>query len=394
VPDAYYDPMRARGLEPAAAAHFAMCKNIDDNVGRLLGHLERLGIDDNTIVVFLTDNGAAGRAAQYYNAGMRGWKTSTHEGGTRVPLFIRWPAAGWNAAIIEELAEHVDFYPTLADLAGVPMVDGPPVDGVSLRPLIEGNAADWPERILFTHNPLDETNRYPGAVRTPRYRLVCRIDGPQAGSQASNRDHTRSDWMLFDMKYDPGETTNIAAKHPDIVAELAALYEEWIDDVSAKGVRRWPIQVGHSAHNPVVLHASQAFFEAPVAFQVGGFAYDWLTHWSDLSGEISFELDVQQAGYYGLEIAYTCEPEDAGSILVVTAGEASASVTVPAFAAVEIDLPNRDEASNIRYRNREWGKLPIGKLFLPEGEIVIRMNAQKIAGGNVMDFKHLSLALQ
>lgn len=394
VPDAYYDRVQAHGLSPAAAAHFAMCKNIDDNVGRLLHHLERLGLAENTLVVFLTDNGAAGQAARYYNAGMRGWKTSTHEGGTRVPLFLRWPAAEWEPHVVEALAEHVDLYPTLVDLVGIKSAEGPPVDGISLRPLIEDPGATWTERTLFTHNPIDETNRYPGAVRTPRYRLVNRIDGPQSGSQAVNRDETRSDWMLFDMKYDPAERHDIADQHPELVRELAALYEEWIDDIHAEGLRRWPLPVGHDEHDPVRLHASQAYFEDPVRYAVGGFAHDWLTGWTDDSGEIRFEVDANEGGVYDVAIAFTCPPEDAGSSVTVSGGSSSASAVVPSFAPVDIDLPNRDEASNERYRNREWGILPVGSIRLPEGVSTIRIKADSLAGDSVMDFKHLALTKQ
>jgi len=391
VPDSYFDPLKARGVETNAAAHLAMCRNIDDNVGRLMEQLEVLGIAENTLVLFLTDNGAAGSPARYWNAGMRGWKTSTHEGGTRVPLFLHWPAAKWEPHEVEELAEHVDLYPTLMDLCGIELPEGPPIDGISLRPLIEDPEADWPERVLFTHNGIDETNRYPGAVRTPRYRLVCTIDGPQAGSQSVNRDETRSAWMLFDMKEDPGETTDIAKKHPEVVDALAAQYEAWVDYIHAEGLRRWPLPVGHDAHNPVRLHASQAYKRAPVAYAVGGFAHDWLTNWTSTEGAIWFEVDAAEAGRYAVEIAYTCEPENAGSEIEVRAGGSRVTATVAAAEPVAIDLPNRDEASNERYRNRKWGTLRMGTLTLPEGISQVRIEAQTVAGSNVMDFKHLSL---
>jgi len=391
LPDSYYDPLMAEGLSPEAAGHFGMVKNVDENLGRLFAHLEKIGARENTIVVFLTDNGAAGSAGRYYNAGMRGYKTSTHEGGSRVPFFIHWPAANWKPHVVAELAQHVDLYPTLVDFAGIEMPEGPPLDGVSLRSLIEDPDADWPERILFTHNGIDETNRYPGAVRTPRYRLVTRIKGPQAGSQSVNRDETRTPWELYDMKEDPGEKNDIASGNPELVAELSGLYEAWIDDIFAEGLRRWPIAVGHDEHNPVRLHASQAYFEAPVAYAVGGFAHDWLTDWTDESGEIGFEIDVVEAGSYEVEIAFTSPAENAGSVITVEAAGSSASATVPAFAPVDIPLANRDEASNARYRNREWGILGVGALDLPKGIWKITIRAHSIPNGSVMDFKHLEL---
>jgi len=391
TPDLYYDRMTAQGLEPAAAAHLAMCENIDDNVGRLLAQLDRLSIADNTIVLFLTDNGAARHAAQVYNAGMRGWKTSTHEGGTRVPLFIRWPRADWTPRIIETLVQHIDLYPTLTDLCGVEMILGPPVDGVSLRPLLENPQADWPDRILFTHNGIDESNRYPGSVRTPQYRLVCRIDGPQAGSQSKNKDETVTPWELYDMTNDPGETADISSMHPEVVQHLAERYEAWVDDLFSDPPMRWPIPVGHDEHNPVRLHASQAYFSSSIHYQVGGFANDWLTGWTDIDGEIWFEIESEEAGRYEIEIAYTCSEEDAGSQLHVRCGDSSVSAFVHAAPPVDILLPNRDSWSNERYRNREWGLLKAGVIDLPSGFSTISIRAVSKPGANVMDFKHLSL---
>ena len=138
-----------------------MCENLDDNVGRLLAHLESLKLAEDTIVLFLTDNGGTA-GVETYNAGMRGGKTSVHEGGTRVPLFVRWPAAKWLPHIVKPIACHIDLFPTLLDLCGVKAPAGPQVDGITLRPLLEkADPGDWSERTLFTHNPITETNKFP-----------------------------------------------------------------------------------------------------------------------------------------------------------------------------------------------------------------------------------------
>lgn len=385
VPDSYYDPVFAVGLPPQAAGHFAMCKNIDDNVGRLLAQLESLGITENTIVVFLSDNGIAPQIARFYNAGMRGSKTSTHEGGTRVPFFIHWPAAGWEPQVIEELAEHVDLYPTLVDLCGIELAEGPPIDGRSLRALIEQSDDEWPSRTLFTHNGIDRSNRYPGAVRTPRYRLLNTIEGPQAGSQAKNRDATRSPWMLFDMVEDPAQTTNIADQHPELVEELAKEYEDWLDGLYADPPQRWPLPIGHDAHNPVRLHASQATASLPIAYHVGGFAHDWLTHWTSVDGSIQFPIEVVKPGSYAITLIYTCHKEDAGSQISVQAGDASTTAIVPAFETQALSLPNRDETSNERYLVQTWGRLPVGTLSLKEGPTTLSLKADSMTGNQVME---------
>ena len=392
VPDAYFERFKARGFDDTVAAFYGMCENLDDNIGRLLAHLDREGLANDTIVVFLTDNGGTA-GVELYNAGMRGKKTSVHEGGTRVPLFIRWPAAGWRPHVVTTITAHVDLYPTLLDLCGVKPPPGPAVDGLSLEPLLEGREAGWPERTLFTHNPINETNRYPSAVRTQRHRLVRTIEGPAGGSRAKANDASAAAWQLFDMESDPAEEHDVAAMHPEIVADLAARYDTWFADVSSAGVRRLPLPVGHAEHDPVELHAPQAFFDPPLHFASGpGFANDWLTGWTDPRARLWFEIDVAAAGEYDIEIAYGCPAASAGSRLKATAGDRGVEAVVPAAEAAELPLPHRDAEGASRYRNRAWGLLRLGTLPLAAGRTRLVLEAVTMPGDQVLDLKHVTLA--
>ncbi len=168
-------------------AALAMCENIDWNVGRVLDKLDALGIADDTIVVYFSDNGPNGWR---WNGGMRGRKGSTDEGGVRSPLFVRWKGKIEAGREVEEIAGAIDLFPTLADLAGVDVEWANPTDGVSLKPLLVGvQAGSWPGRRLFSH--------WGGrvSVRTQRFRLD---------------DKGR----LYDMYEDPGQARDVAADHP------------------------------------------------------------------------------------------------------------------------------------------------------------------------------------
>jgi arylsulfatase A-like enzyme/lysophospholipase L1-like esterase len=392
VPDRYFERFAALGFEPKVAAFYGMCENIDDNVGRLLAQLEAEGIAADTIVVFLTDNGGTA-GVKLYNAGMRGGKTSLHEGGSRVPLFVRWPAAGWQPHLVDTIVAHVDLYPTLLDLCGVAPPAGPLIDGRSLRPLLEeGDAAAWPERTLFIHNPINETNKYPGAVRTPRHRLVREIPGARGGSNAKADDAGATPWQLYDMEADPGERHDIAAEQPAVVAELAARYDAWFADIARDRLGRQPLPVGHAEHDPVELHAPQAFFDPPLHFAAGpGFANDWLTGWTDAAAKVWYELDVARAGDYEVGIAYGCPPADTGARLRVAAAGSAAEAVVPAAEAPEIPLPHRDELGLRKYRNRDWAELALGTLTLPQGAVRLALEPLAMPGGQVMDLKHVVL---
>jgi arylsulfatase A len=389
VPDKYFEKFKAKGFDEKVAAFYAMCENIDDNVGRLLAHLDQLKLADNTIVVFLTDNGGTA-GVKTYNAGMRGSKTSVHEGGTRVPLFIRWPAAGWQPQLVKPIASHIDLFPTLLDLCGVKLPDGPKLDGISLRPLLEGKANAWSKRTLFSHNPIDETNKFPGAVRTQRHRLVREIKGPAGGSKAKSNDASASPWQLYDMETDPGQEKDIAGEHTDLVQKLAAQYDTWFTDISSSVLQRFPLPVGHAEHNPVELHAPQSYFNKPLHFASGpGFANDWLTGWTDAAAKVWFEIDVVTEGEYEIELAYASDAED--SLLHLSISGQSLEVPIPAASAPEIPLPHRDAEGKARYRDRSWQTLKAGTLKLPKGPARLTLKPLRLSGAQGLDFKHVKL---
>ncbi|MFO1483797.1 MAG: sulfatase-like hydrolase/transferase [Verrucomicrobiaceae bacterium] len=394
VPGKYFDKFRAKGFDETVSAFYGMCENLDDNVGRLLAHLDELKLAENTIVLFLTDNGGTA-GVKTYNAGMRGGKTSVHEGGSRVPLFMRWPAAKWTPHVAKPIVSHIDVLPTLLDLCGVKKPEGPRFDGISLRPLLEGKEDTWPERTLFTHNPIDETNKYPGAVRTQTHRLVREIKGKSGGSSAVNNDDGATPWQLYDMQADPGQKNDIAKANPELVKKLAAKYDAWFADISHYGLQRFPLPVGREEQNPVELHAPQSFFDQPLHFASGpGFANDWLTNWTDAKAKVWFEIEVTKAGDYDLELAYACPSADAGSKLRVSIGDQALETTLPAAQAPEIPLPHRDEAGRTRYRDREWGTLKLGTLKLKQGPAKLTLEPLSMPGTQVMDLKHVQLTLR
>ena len=206
------------------ATFYGMLANIDENVGLLMAKLKEWGIDRDTLVVFMNDNGGYAPACKIYNAGLKGSKASAWEGGTRAASFWRWPAT-LRPADVDRLTSVIDIFPTLAELAGVTLdiQVKAQVEGRSLVPLLNNPQVSWPDRCLVTH-----IGRWggmkPGAP-PEKY-------GNDAG-QCSIRDSQYSmvrgkqDWELFDIKRDPGQGLNCAAQHPDIVKHLAAAYDRW-----------------------------------------------------------------------------------------------------------------------------------------------------------------------
>ncbi len=210
-----------RPLTENEKKYFGMVTNIDDNVGALLAKVKEWGLERDTLVIFMTDNGGTG-GVKVFNAGMRGSKGTPYQGGTRVPAYFRWTGT-YKPAEVKPLTAHLDMYPTWAELAGAKIPAGVKLDGRSLVPLLKNPAAAWPDRYIFTHVGRWEKGKAAEAkfmrcsVRNARYSMV-------------NTKGTPEGWELYDLTADPGEKDNVAAGHPDEVKKIAAAYDKWWEE--------------------------------------------------------------------------------------------------------------------------------------------------------------------
>lgn len=220
-----YERRYAGKVQTNTAKFFGMIANIDDNVGRLLASLKTWGIERDTLVVFMNDNGGTA-GTRVFNAGMRGQKATPWLGGTRAASFWRWPGT-FKPADVNALTAHIDFFPTITELAGAKLsadVQGQ-IEGRSLVPLLRNPDAPWPDRLLFTHvgrwaRGLASASKYRNcSVRNTRWHMVCL-------SPSGERQ-----WQLFDVKTDPGEKHDLARLQPEVVKELEAGYDQWWDSV-------------------------------------------------------------------------------------------------------------------------------------------------------------------
>ncbi len=211
---------------PNAAKFFGMIANIDDNVGRLLEKLKDWGIERDTLVVFMNDNGGTA-GVRVYNAGMRGSKNTPWLGGTRASSFWRWPGT-LKPADVDRLTAHIDFFPTVAAIAGAKLSDEVKrqVEGRSLVPLLRDPKAEWPDRLLFTH-----IGRWPKGAKPADYKYAhCSVRSPRWHLVCDTQDRAKR-WQLFDVKADPGEKVDVSDKHPEVVKELDAAYGKWWESV-------------------------------------------------------------------------------------------------------------------------------------------------------------------
>ncbi len=228
APDKYVKPYLDAGLTKGDASVYGMVANLDHNIGRILATLDEEDLAANTIVIFFSDNGplrncpelktpyesSVVREYDYtdrYTMGLRGGKTLVYEGGIHVPCFVRWPGHFEAGRDVAALTAHVDWLPTLLEIAGAKRPSDLPLDGRSIVPLLTGTSDRWDDdrALMFQSDRVDVPHPWVNAcVRTEHFKLVNRNE-------------------LYDLTADPSEKYNVAEHYAAIVKKYQAVYDQW-----------------------------------------------------------------------------------------------------------------------------------------------------------------------
>ncbi len=378
VPDQYWQRFKDAKLQftgdkkedaDHSRAALAMCENIDDNLGRLLEALRKAKLDENTIVLYFSDNGPNGAR---WNGGMKGRKGSTDEGGVRSPLHVRWPTKIKPGTVITPIAAAIDLYPTLIDLAGIARVGDKPFDGISMAPWLLGKGGDAPDRVLF--------NYWAGkpSARDQRYRL-----DPSG--------------QLFDLTQDSGQKRNIAAEQPAVVKRLTEATERWKEDVlgelSKTDARPYP--VGYAEAPRTFLPARDGVPHVGVKRSAPAPNCSFFTNWTKPDDRMTWDIAVNAKGRYEAVVHYTCPEGSTGSAVELELGNAKWTGTIndahdPPLRGKEHDRVSRGAESFVK----DFRPLSLGIVELPEGRGTLTLHAPKVAGKQVADVRGVELILQ
>lgn len=315
APEQFIKPYLDKGLNRTMASFYGMISHIDGQVARLRQHLKETNKLDNTIFIFMTDNGSSYRPTNHQlvlskqhialqeqypswkpNDNMRGYKGSVYEGGHRVPFYISYPNGNIAPKDYNQVTAHFDVLPTLLSLVGIDH-DTSQLDGKSLAKLIvNGEDKNLEDRSIVITNqrvyhPSDER---PTAVATQQWRLI---------SENNNNE-------LYDIINDPSQQQNVISKFPMIAKQLLAEKEQWWQASQAVGFKDRYISVGNVAENPVRLNAMD-WMEVPnnqevpwfIGHQAPADEYDYV-HWlteEDKYQALPWYIDVEVAGTYQIK---------------------------------------------------------------------------------------------
>jgi arylsulfatase A len=373
APDDLYKKYKKQGLSDKVASSYGMVESIDQNMGRLVSQLKELNLIENTLIIFITDNGPN---YDRYNAGMKGRKGWVNDGGVRVPCFIYQEGHVEGGRKINQLAAHIDLLPTLVEYLKLKSVETLPLDGQSFAQLLTAEQERLPDRQFFTfHVSLDP---YRGAVRTQDYRLT--VSG-------------ENDYQLTRLLQDPGEQKDLKDSMPEMAERLYNDYIEAYADVT-KGIEDWlPIPVGYKEAPLVSLPAHEGFFTGGITYEASdwGWCNDWFVNWTSLQDTMYWKVDVNEATRYKVSLQYTCPEENIGSnIIVQHQYQMIESEIKEAFAGAII--PNYEQVARVvEAEDHTWAKMKIGELDLASGKQRIALYAKDIANGPVATVKSLIL---
>lgn len=378
VPDRFYDKFadatfELRHRDPAeedlamTRAALAMVENIDWNVGRVLDRLDELKLTDNTIVLYFSDNGPN---SWRWNGDMRGRKGSTDEGGVRAPLLVRWPGKIPPGLRIAPIAAAVDLLPTLAELAGIPLDVDNPLDGQSLAPLLRGETADAPDRMIFSH--------WNGqvSVRTQRFRLG-------------------DDGRLYDMDADPGQRRDVRRDHPEIAQRLTRAVTDWKREMLPQLAHDGrPFTVGYREFPTSCLPARDAVPHGNIQRSARAPNCSFLRNWKSTEDTITWDVEVATAGNYRAEIHYSCAPQNVGAVVELHLGHSRVEARVteahdpPLVGAGDDRVPRQGESYV-----KDFRPLALGTMSLPQGRGMLTLRAREIPGDEAIEVRGVVLRL-
>ncbi|MCR9252104.1 MAG: arylsulfatase [bacterium] len=363
VPDKYFNKYQSKGLEDRLSCIYGMVENIDDNVGLILNQLKKSKKLENTIVIFLSDNGPNG---DRYNGGLKGIKSHIDEGGVRVPAIIKYDKIGWNdGKRISNMSTHLDLLPTILDLTGIERSDIE-YDGISLKSVIENDYDD--DRKFYTHQVIRKFDTIPGAVRTSKYLLALKPDSKE----------------LFDLQADPGQTQNIYDKESKLADQLEDDYFTWFKEVTNKGIEPPKIETGHAQVEQILFPAQEIYTRFNLDFYgKEGWSNDYLIHFTD-SSIASWQTNSVSVADYEILIKASGSSNSIGAKLN---GKEVLTKNIESPLS-KIKLPSPDKVERGEVYAYQWPEISLGTMTLEPGVNEIGITAK---GAENFELKSLIL---
>ena len=350
-------------IEKTRAA-YALCENIDWNVGRIVDKLDSLSLLENTIVIYMSDNGPNGRR---WNDNLKGIKGSTDEGGVRSPFIVHWKDK-IKPKIIDNISSTIDILPSLVDLADITTKHKKPLDGISLKPLLLDEDNIWEDRYVFSH--------WNGnvSVRDQQYIL-----------DQNNQ--------LFDLSIDQGQFEPVENPSDSLISRFISAKKEYTETVLKEldRERKEIFPVGFPGSEITHLPARDGIAHGNIKRSNRWPNSSYFTNWTAVTDSISWNCDILSEGDFKATVYYTAKASSVGSNLQLKQGDNFVTRILkeahnPPFNAVEFDRFPREESYE-----KDFKPLELGVIHLEKGLHSISLKSTEIKGKELIDFRLLVL---
>jgi arylsulfatase A-like enzyme len=350
-PPDVFQKYKDAGYTDHVARLYGMIEVLDDNIGKILDTIEELGLEENTVVMFMNDDGPSpGFDLTYRGRRMndeekaerkRGWalehrggKGSIWQGGSLTPFYFQWKNKVQPGRDYNHLSGVIDLFPTILDICGIEYSNTAlPVHGRSIWPIISGNPpADWAERRYFDNSNfylrpradvnIEKPQMHHIAVHYKNYKLVRNNNALYGGADSVY-------YELFDLEKDPMESENIVEGDVNISAQLIMEIENWYDQVlnNGRAFGQAVYEVGNweEPNSPINVDGLQDVWGSLTDGRQVGFRVE---NWTSNNSGVNYQIDVKEKGVYQVELGYSCEEEDLGSEFRVYTEYDTASVFI------------------------------------------------------------------
>lgn len=355
VPDKYVEHYLRKGLPLRDAQIYGMITCIDENVGQILKTIEECGIDENTIIIFMSDNGGV---SNWWKGGLRGSKGTVYEGGIRVPFIARWKGHFPRGIKVNAMAHVIDIFPTFCELLGVSPKSDRKIDGKSILQILLKGSNETPHEALFFQwtrvKPNPDKN---WAIISGKYKLI--------------------NGELYDLESDPSEKRDISAQNPEVVRELRGKFEAWFEEVtSGQSYERVPIEIGREDENPVEIDITWGEAFGGVTIRHERYIRDRAENWGEIGDFVRWKIEAVKEGIYEVTLAYSCPPKEAGSIFRISIGNSHIDCKVEPTPDWEV-----------------FQKRVVGKILVPRGQNFLEIRPVSIKGKELMKLHKIWLKL-
>ena len=374
VPDQYWNSVKDRTLAMSYSgnekedqlftkAALAMVENIDWNVGRLTHFLRNNGLEENTIVVYLSDNGPAGWR---WNGNLKGKKGATDEGGVKSPFFIKWPKRITPGTRSQQLMGAVDLLPTLTRLTQIVLPDSLAIDGMDISKFLVTQSKELQHNVVY--NYWNENI----SVRSQNFRL-----------DNENR--------LYHILKDPAQAEDVATKFPETRDSLITLKETWLKEVNAneKPSGKRPFPLGDLRHGFAILPARDGTAHGKIKRSNRWPNDSFFTNWVQEQDAITWDVEVLNDSHFEVYLYYTCKPENTGTTLELSLNDETISTVITEAHNPPLLGKDRDRYPRMESYTKEFKPLKIGTLRANKGIGNLRLEATSIPGSAAIDFRML-----